>query len=61
MKTRSPLTKMSKPLQRRQLSHDVQQYLQAGGQIRQLTGTTTKARQVNLNNLIAQMGFYHEL
>ena len=52
---------MSKPLQRQQLSHDVQQYLQAGGQIRQLTGTTTKARQVNLNNLIAQMGFYHEL
>lgn len=61
MKTRSPLSKMNKTQQRRQLRRDVQRFLQAGGQIRQLTGTTTKARQVNLNNLIAQMGFYHEL
>ena len=61
MKTRSPLAKMSKPLQRRKLAHDVQRYLQAGGQIRQLPGITTKARQVNLNNLIAKMRFYHEL
>lgn len=61
MKTRSPLSKMNKTRQRRQLRRDVQRFLQAGGQIRQLTGTTTKARQVNLNNLIAQMGFYHEL
>ena len=61
MKTRSPLAKMSKPLQRRKLAHDVQRYLQAGGQIRQLPGITTKARPVNLNNLIAKMRFYHEL
>lgn len=61
MKTRSPLSKMNKTRQRRQLRRDVQRFLQAGGQIRQLPGTTTKARQVNLNNLIAQMGFYHEL
>ena len=61
MKTRSPLSKMNKTQQRRQLRRDVQRFLQAGGQIRQLTGTTTKARQVNLNNLIVQMGFYHEL
>ena len=61
MKTRSPLSKMNKTRQRRQLRRDVQRYLQAGGQIRQLPGVTTKARKVNLNNLIAQMGFYHEL
>ncbi len=62
MKTRSPLAKMDKHRQRCRLRRDVQRYLQAGSQIRQLNGGRAQGTgKTSLNSLIAQKGFYREI